>query len=59
MHPHCTCPDHAKGNVCKHILFVMLRALRLAPDDPLVWQRALLKSEARRLPPPPGSSSRA
>lgn len=19
-HPHCTCPDHMKGNICKHIL---------------------------------------
>ena len=53
--PHCSCPDHAKGNVCKHILFVMLRAIRLPPDDPLVWQRALLKGE---VPTPPTSFPR-
>ena len=45
---HCTCPDFAKGNVCKHQLFVMLRVLKLAQDNPVVWQRALLKSEVRR-----------
>lgn len=27
--------------------FVNLRVLRLAQDDPLVWQRALLKGEVR------------
>lgn len=48
-HPSCSCPDHAKGNLCKHSLFVMLRVLRLAQDDPLVWQRALLKSEAEEV----------
>ena len=43
--PSCTCPDHAKGNLCKHILFVFLRVLRLSRDNPLVWQTALLASE--------------
>ena len=45
MHPSCSCPDFSKGNVCKHILFVMVRVIRLAPDDPLIWQKALLRSE--------------
>jgi hypothetical protein len=44
---HCDCPDHAKGNLCKHILFVMLRVLKLSHDNPLVWQRALLTKEVR------------
>ena len=44
-HPSCTCPDFQKGNFCKHLLFVMLRVIRLADTDPLVWQRALLTSE--------------
>ena len=44
--PHCTCPDFAKGNICKHYLYVMIRVLRLRQDDPVVWQRALLPSEA-------------
>ena len=48
--PRCSCPDHAKGNVCKHILFVMLRAIRLPADDPLVWQRALLTAEVLPVP---------
>ena len=46
-HPDCTCPDFQKGNLCKHYLFVMLRVLRLDQTDPLVWQKALLKSEVR------------
>ena len=91
-HPRCSCPDAAKGNICKHRLFVMLRVLHLprvrrgvggggggqgkhwwgrpahrlpppaaarchlltpaptslppAQDEPLVWQAALLPSEA-------------
>ena len=45
-HPGCTCPDfQQKGNICKHYLFIMLRVLRLDQTDPLVWQRALLKTE--------------
>jgi hypothetical protein len=44
-HPHCNCPDHDKGNLCKHILFVMLRVLKLSTTNPLVWQRALLTQE--------------
>eukprot|EP00250_Pteridium_aquilinum_P001242 c11450_g1_i1 orf=69-1001(-) len=47
--PSCTCPDHAKGNTCKHILFVMLRVLKLPCDDPRVWQKALLTSELHAL----------
>ena len=46
-HPHCTCPDCAKGHVCKHILFVMLRVLKLSTNNPLVWQKALLTKEVR------------
>lgn len=48
-HPNCSCPDFQRGNLCKHYLFVMLRVLRLDRDDPLVWQKALLKSEVCRL----------
>ncbi|KAH7442948.1 hypothetical protein KP509_02G009400 [Ceratopteris richardii] len=45
LRPSCTCPDYAKGNICKHILFVMLRVMRIPQDDPRVWQKALLPSE--------------
>ena len=44
-HPACTCPDCGKGNICKHILFVLLRVLHLPTTEPLVWQKALLPSE--------------
>lgn len=47
--PSCTCPDAAKGNTCKHLLFVMLRVLKLSPSDPRAWQTALLTSELQDL----------
>ncbi|GIL48480.1 hypothetical protein Vafri_4997 [Volvox africanus] len=43
--PHCSCPDFGKGHLCKHILFVMLRVLRQSPENPVIWQRALLTHE--------------
>lgn len=39
------CHASSQGNICKHILFVMLRVLHMSPDEPLVWQKALLSSE--------------
>lgn len=43
--PSCTCPDHAKGNLCKHIIFVLLKVLKVREDSNLIYQKALLKSE--------------
>lgn len=43
--PNCDCPDHAKGNLCKHILFVMLKVVGLPSDSDLVYQAALLTTE--------------
>lgn len=44
--PSCSCPDFMRGNCCcKHILFIWLRVLRCAEDDPVIWQNALLTSE--------------
>ncbi|KAJ1409958.1 hypothetical protein B484DRAFT_455981 [Ochromonadaceae sp. CCMP2298] len=43
--PHCTCPDHDRGNLCKHILFCMLKVLRVPRRSPMVYQSALLQSE--------------
>lgn len=40
-------PPTSDGAIC-WLQFVNLRVLRLAQDDPLVWQRALLKAEVRR-----------
>lgn len=46
----CKCPDFAKSTgVCKHILFVMLRVLRLDRTDQRVWQTSLTLSELRPL----------
>ena len=43
--PSCSCPDHAKGNLCKHILFVMLKVVGLESHSPLVYQAAYLTNE--------------
>jgi len=43
----CSCPDHAKGNLCKHILFVLLKVMSLDPKSPLVYQAAWIESELR------------
>ena len=45
----CDCPDAAKGNVCKHQLFVMLKVLRAAESSKLIYQRALLSHELAEL----------
>ena len=43
--PHCSCPDAAKGNLCKHMLFVMLKVVGLPPYHNLVYQSAYLENE--------------
>jgi uncharacterized Zn finger protein len=45
--PSCTCPDHAEGHSCKHILFIFLRVLRvrLGRKNPVIWQKALKTKE--------------
>merc|ERR1712096_61588 len=46
MSNHCQCPDFAKGGgVCKHLLFVMLRVVKLSREDHRVWQTSLTVSE--------------
>lgn len=47
--PRCTCPDHAKGNLCKHILFVLLKVMAVPSDSPLVYQAAWLGSELQEM----------
>lgn len=59
----CDCPDAAiSKNVCKHQLFVMLKVLRVPPNNPVIWQVALLKSELRHIftcaPPDPRTEPR-
>ena len=43
--PSCSCPDHAKGNLCKYILFVMLKVVGLESHSPSVYQAAYLMNE--------------
>ncbi len=43
----CTCPSMRLHKPHAAAQFIMLRVLRLPQDDPVVWQRALLKSEVR------------
>ena len=46
----CDCPDHQRTNsLCKHILFVLLKVIRLPPDSPLVYQNAWLTSELQEM----------
>ena len=45
----CTCPDHSKGNVCKHILFVLLKVVGLPETSPLLYQAALVSQERQEL----------
>merc|ERR1719319_586063 len=48
-HPNCDCPDHRKGNLCKHILFVFLKVLRTPRDSYIICQRALLQHELQEV----------
>eukprot|EP01024_Parvocaulis_polyphysoides_P047494 TRINITY_DN45013_c0_g1_i2.p1 TRINITY_DN45013_c0_g1~~TRINITY_DN45013_c0_g1_i2.p1 ORF type:complete len:355 (-),score=56.13 TRINITY_DN45013_c0_g1_i2:209-1234(-) len=44
--PCCSCPDNEqRGNICKHILFILLRVLKVPRDNQIVWQKAYLTEE--------------
>jgi len=43
--PRCNCPDHAKGNLCKHLLFIMLKVVGLEASSNMVYQSAYLTEE--------------
>ena len=45
----CDCPDHAKGNLCKHVLFVLLKVFRLDPNSYLIYQAAWVPSELQQM----------
>ena len=57
--PSCTCPDHQKGNECKHKVYAMHTVLK-APEN-LVYQLAYLTSELQEIfngaPPIPTNTS--
>ncbi|EEY61543.1 uncharacterized protein PITG_01859 [Phytophthora infestans T30-4] len=42
----CSC---GTADICIHILFVMLKVLRVPPTTPIVWQKSLLDSEIETL----------
>ncbi|KAF8177222.1 hypothetical protein BJ912DRAFT_1024225 [Pholiota molesta] len=57
--PRCNCPDAAKGNHCKHIVFIMLKVLHVNQQSGYWYQKALLTTELEeifaRAPPAPNS----
>lgn len=47
--PSCNCPDFGRSHLCKHILFVLLKVLRVPIESNLLYQRALLQSELKEI----------
>jgi hypothetical protein len=47
--PTCTCPDCARGKLCKHIIFILVKVLHVPRDSELVYQNALLQSELKQI----------
>ncbi|EFC36102.1 predicted protein [Naegleria gruberi] len=47
--PSCNCPDAENGNLCKHVLFVLLKVLRIEESSYLIYQHALLPSEIEEI----------
>lgn len=48
--PSCTCPDAARmygRGQCKHVCLVLLKALRVPPDHPLMWQSSFMSHELK------------
>jgi hypothetical protein len=41
----CSCPDFKRGNLCKHVLFIMIKVVGLSTESPLIFQVALVESE--------------
>jgi len=42
-------PDYAKGHLCKHIIFVLHRVLKVDRNSPLIYQQALLTNELNEI----------
>lgn len=47
--PSCTCPDYAKGYLCKHIIFVLHRVLKVPRNSSLLYQQALVTNELNEI----------
>ncbi|KAG6546713.1 hypothetical protein Mapa_011902 [Marchantia paleacea] len=63
--PCCQCGDFLLSRLCKHMVFVSMRVLKLDKNDPLIWQKALVPSELKKVlmnraitPPKPKSKFR-
>jgi len=46
--PKCNCPDFEKGNLCKHILFIYMKVLKVKREQ-LIYQKALLTIELQEI----------
>lgn len=42
-------PDYGKGNLCKHIIFILHRVLKVPRYSPLIYQQALITSELNEI----------
>lgn len=51
LKPSCDCPDARKNidQVCKHVIFVFLKVLKIPVSDHTWYQKALLKSELQEI----------
>jgi Ring finger domain/SWIM zinc finger len=48
--PTCNCPDfHRRQDMCKHIMFILLKVMGLSPNNPLSYQKAYITSELEEL----------
>lgn len=48
--PSCDCPDFSKrSDLCKHILFILLKAIGMPQDSPLVYQQSYTNSEIKSM----------
>lgn len=45
----CLFTDFIRGHLCKHILFVFLKVLKVPTNSPLIYQKALLNSELEEI----------
>ncbi|RHZ73279.1 hypothetical protein Glove_232g124 [Diversispora epigaea] len=45
----CSCPDFKSGFHCKHILFVLLRILKVDQNSDLIYQKALVGRELKSI----------
>jgi Ring finger domain/SWIM zinc finger len=50
LEPSCTCPDYyRRKDMCKHIMFVLLKVIGLDVSNPLAYQKAYISSELDEL----------